>query len=230
MSSTYAANHAYDDLSPHPVNVGVEPAIEHRNRVTAFFRLFLALPHLILVGGPLAGALSWGAQSSSERDAGFEWSSSFGIIGFFVFCATVLAWFAIVFSAHHPHTLYRFAHWFLRWRVRASAYFMLLRDEYPPFGDGDYPARLAFVPVEGTRRVTSVLFRILLALPQLVALWLLGIIWGITTIVAWFTIVFTGTYPPGLYRFGAGALQWSTRVEAYLLLLHDEYPPFTIGR
>jgi hypothetical protein len=230
VSSTYAANEPYEALSPHPVGVEVEPAIEYRNRLTTFFRFFLALPHLILVGGPLAWALSWGARSSSERDAGFEWSSSFGIIGFFVFCATIIAWIAIVFSAHHPATLYRFGHWFLRWRVRASAYLMLLRDDYPPFGDGEYPAHLTLVPAEGARRVPSVLFRILLAIPQLLALWVLGVVWGLTTIVAWFGIVFTGTYPPELYRFGVGALRWSTRVEAYLLLLHDEYPPFTIGR
>lgn len=229
MSSTYAANQPFDDAAEHPVAVHVEPAVEHRNRVTTFFRIFLAIPHLILVGGPLAGALSWGAGSSDHRH-GFEWSSSAGIIGAFVFCATVLAWLLIVVTAHHPDTLYRFAHWFLRWRVRASAYLMLLRDEYPPFGDGDYPARLELVPAEGSRNVVSVLFRIILAIPQLIALWVLGLVWGITTIVAWFSIVFTGTYPSELLRFGIGALRWSTRVEAYLLLLHDEYPPFTIGR
>lgn len=228
MSSTYAANDSFDDATPHPVGVHVEPAIENRNRLTTALRIFLVIPHLILVGGPLAGALSWGV-GSSNRD-GFEWSSSFGIIGCLAFVASVIAWIAIVVTAHHPRTLYRFAHWFLRWRVRSNAYLMLLRDEYPPFGDDEYPARLELVPVEGSRNVVSVLFRILLAIPQLVALWLLGLVWGITTIVAWFTILFTGSYPSELYRFGAGALRWSTRVEAYLLLLHDEYPPFTIGR
>ena len=40
-------------------------------------------------------------------------------------------------------------------------------------------------------------------------------------------IVFSGRYPQGLYEFGVGALQWLVRVEAYLLLLVDEYPPFS---
>jgi uncharacterized protein DUF4389 len=40
--------------------------------------------------------------------------------------------------------------------------------------------------------------------------------------------VFTGTYPQGLYEFGVGALRWRLRVEAYLLLMVDEYPPFSL--
>jgi hypothetical protein len=31
-----------------------------------------------------------------------------------------------------------------------------------------------------------------------------------------------------MYRFAVGVLRWNTRVEAYLLLLHDEYPPFAL--
>ena len=49
------------------------------------------------------------------------------------------------------------------------------------------------------------------------------------TIVAWFTILFTGNYPASLYDFAVGVLRWNVRVEAYLLLLRDEYPPFTLS-
>jgi hypothetical protein len=52
--------------------------------------------------------------------------------------------------------------------------------------------------------------------------------WLLTSIVAWMAIVFTGRFPESLYRFGCGVLRWSVRVEAYLLLLHDEYPPFAL--
>jgi len=47
------------------------------------------------------------------------------------------------------------------------------------------------------------------------------------TIVAWFTILVTGQYPQTLMPLAIGALRWSMRVEAYLLLLVDEYPPFS---
>ena len=43
-----------------------------------------------------------------------------------------------------------------------------------------------------------------------------------------FVILFTGAYPQGLYEFGVGALRWRIRVEAYMLLMVDEYPPFSL--
>ena len=35
----------------YPVNITVQPALRNRNRLTTFFRFFLAIPHIILVGG-----------------------------------------------------------------------------------------------------------------------------------------------------------------------------------
>jgi hypothetical protein len=43
----------------HPAEVHVEPATENRDRLTTAFRLILAFPHLLLVGGPIALGLSW---------------------------------------------------------------------------------------------------------------------------------------------------------------------------
>jgi hypothetical protein len=70
--------------------------------------------------------------------------------------------------------------------------------------------------------------RLIYALPHFVLLCFLGIGWMVTSILAWFSILLTGEYPESLYDFGVGVLRWSTRVEAYLLLLHDEYPPFRL--
>lgn len=228
MSSTYATSDHFDDAVEHPVNVRVEAAIDDRNRVTTAFRFFLALPHLILVGGPTAAIISWKARGGSGGH--YDWSGSTGILGAVVLGAVVIAWLAILFTSRYPDVLYRFASWYLRWRVRAGTYLMLLRDEYPPFGDDVYPAELQLVPQEGDRNRLTVFFRPILAFPHLVLLWVLGMIWVVTTIVAWISIVFTGVYPRELHRFGVGALRWTTRVEAYLLLLQDAYPPFTIGR
>jgi len=52
--------------------------------------------------------------------------------------------------------------------------------------------------------------------------------WCLTTIAAWFIILFTGAYPKSLYEFGAGALRWLLRVQSYMLLLVDDYPPFSL--
>ena len=112
--------------------------------------------------------------------------------------------------------------------MRVAAYAALLRDDYPPFGDGAYPARLEIEPPPTPRDRVSVGFRLLLAVPHIVAVWVLGAAWAFTTVIAWFAIVFTGAFPPALYEFGLGVFRWSTRVEAYLLLLLDEYPPFSL--
>ena len=53
--------------------------------------------------------------------------------------------------------------------------------------------------------------------------------WWVTTILAWFLILITGRYPEMVYGFGTGALRWLIRVEAYVLLLVDDYPPFSFS-
>ena len=74
----------------------------------------------------------------------------------------------------------------------------------------------------------TVALRPILAIPQLIVTWILGIAWAFTTIVALISILVTGRYPASLYHFGVGVLRWSTRVEAYVFLMRDEYPPFSL--
>jgi Domain of unknown function (DUF4389) len=40
--------------------------------------------------------------------------------------------------------------------------------------------------------------------------------------------LFTARWPEGLRTFIVGIMRWSTRVNAYLYLLTDEYPPFSL--
>lgn len=210
----------------YPAVIVVPPATENRNRVTTFFRFFLALPHIILVGAPVAyvAGIDW------TTDSGLEWETggSGGLVSVVVFFVACISWLSIVLTARHPDWAWRLGAWYLRWRVRAVAYMTLLRDEYPPFGDGDYPADFRIQPPAGPRNRLTVFFRILLALPHLLVLSLLGVAWSFTTAVAWLMILLTGRYPEPLYGFALGVLAWTTRVEAYLLLLRDEYPPFTL--
>ena len=212
--------------SAHPVELTVPPVLTNRNRVTSAFRIVLAIPHLILVGGPVALALSFVVGPAPERD--MEWGAGGGVLGIGVMMIAMISWFAIVFTGTMPRGLWDLTAFYMRWRVRAAAYVALFRDEYPPFGDGPYPARIELPNYPATRNRVSVGFRILLGLPHLFMVWLLGIAWFLATVVAWFAILFTGKYPPSLYHFAIGVLRWSTNVEAYLLLLHDEYPPFSL--
>jgi hypothetical protein len=221
-----ARGEGLEQASMYPVSVAVRPAMEGRNRLSVAFRFFLAIPHIFIVGGPVAAISSLGWHSNDGSSWG--WGSGTGALGIVAGLAAVIAWFAIVFTGRYPDGLWKLAAFYLRWRVRAIAYLTLLRDEYPPFGDGDYPAELVLAQPDGMRDRLTVAFRFLLALPHLIMLWLLSIIWAFTTAIAWVVILLTGRYPETLYGFAIGVLAWDARVEAYMLLLRDEYPPFTL--
>jgi hypothetical protein len=210
----------------YPVRVHVGVPIAERNRLTTAFRFLLAIPHVLLVGTPIAAAMTW--SRTSEAGVSYSWSAGGGALGAVAVVAAIIAWFAIVFTGSAPDGLMKLAAFYLRWRVRASAYIALLRDEYPPFGDAAYAAEVDLPAVAGPRERLSVAFRPILVIPHLLAIWAIGFAWAVTTIVAWFAILFTGRYPRALYDFATGALRWTTRVEAYLLLLTDEYPPFSL--
>ena len=209
----------------HPVDVRVPPALEDRDRLTTGFRVFLAVPHLLLVGAPAAFAFSW--SMGPEGNPNLEWTGA-GVLGAVAAVCALIAWFAILFTGRYPEGLRNLALMYLRWRVRAVAYTALLRDEYPPFGDGAYPAELVLALPGQERDRLTVGFRLILAVPHLLCVWALGVAWFFSTVIGWFAILLTGSYPSGLYDFGVGVLRWNTRVEAYLLLLHDEYPPFSL--
>jgi hypothetical protein len=210
----------------HRVSVDVVPALTNRNRFTCAFRLPLVIPHLVLVGGPAAFAITMGWREGTGLTP--IWGASAGLLGAVAVVSALIAWFAILVTGEYPKGLRALVVYYIRWRVRASAYAALLRDEYPPFGENVYPAWLSLRLPRGERNRASVAFRPILAIPHLLIVWVLGVAWMVTTVVAWLIILFTGAYPPALYRFGVGVLRWTTRVEAYLLLLHDDYPPFSL--
>lgn len=219
----------HDDIlerpEPYPVSVHIQPALQDRNRLTTFFRFFLAIPHILIVGGPTALAMTGGFSGGGESH--MSWGSG-GLLSAVLFLTSIIAWFAILFTGRFPNDLWRLAAFYMRWRVRAVAYLMLLRDEYPPFGDGPYPTDVVLPKPEGDRDRLTVAFRVILVIPHIIAICLLSVVWAFTTTIAWLMILFTGRYPETLYGFALGMLAWTMRVEAYLLLLRDEYPPFTL--
>ena len=211
----------------YPVTYDVDAQISDRNRLTCFFRLILAIPHLILVGGPGYSAFSF-SFGFGQAKGGWLGGGSAGVLGLVAGVMAIVSWFAIVFTGRQPKGLWDFTAYYLRWRARAVAYTALLRDEYPPFGEGEYPVHFTLGDFPETRNRWSVGLRIFYVIPHLIVLIFIAIAWAITAIIGWFAILFTGAYPEGLYRFGVGYLRWSLRVETYLLLMHDVYPPFSL--
>jgi hypothetical protein len=208
---------------PYPVSTAIEPQLGERNRLTTAFRLVLAIPHLILVGGVGVGF----AANSSRRDI-LSLGGETGLLGSIAFLLAIVSWFTIVITSEHYTPIRRFTGYYLRWRLRALTYLMLLSDIYPPFGDASYPTTLTLEAPTGPRDRVSVALRLIIAIPHFIVLFFVLCAWWVTTVVSWFAILIGGRYPPGLYGFGAGALRWLIRVEAFVLLLVDEYPPFSL--
>ncbi len=174
---------------------------ENRNRLTAFFRLIVAIPWFIVM-------------------------TLYGIVAFI---AAFIAWFALLITGHYPRGLYDFNSGFLRMSTRVSGFYMLLTDEFPPFGGGeepDYPIRTLVEPPKEQYSRLKVLFRIILIIPIQILHYVMQIILEVCGIVAWLVILFTGKLPIGLYRPLRIATAYSIKANAYYLLLTEDFPPF----
>jgi hypothetical protein len=95
--------------------------------------------------------------------------------------------------------------------------------------DTAYPIRLVVGEDDLRRSRLTVFFRYLLALPHVVWLTLYGIAAYVVLFIAWFAALFTGRVPAGLHGFLAGYLRYSTRVNAFMYLVANPFPPFGAG-
>lgn len=91
-----------------------------------------------------------------------------------------------------------------------------------------YPVTFEADFVERRSRL-STFFRLILAIPLAIWLYLYGIVAGFAIMFAWFAIVFTARFPAGLYNFVSGYTRFLTRFTAYVALLCDPYPSFGGG-
>jgi hypothetical protein len=198
----------------HPVQLVVDDDL-HRSRLTVFFRLLLAIPHLI-------------------------WLGLFTVGAFFV---GIVNWFATLFSGHSPNGLHDFLAGYIRYATHVFAYLFLAANPYPPFYTASnprgkvYPVDVSIQPAAVQNRwITG--FRIFLAIP---ALFLSGALsgggsvansrggssGGVTSVAAflsWFSALARGRSPRGLRDFIAWGVGYTAQVYAYLFLLTDRYP------
>lgn len=187
-----------------------------RNRLTTLFRLFIAIPIVIVVALVTAASYTGGDQD-------WMWVGFGGIL----FLPTVLM---ILFRQKYPRWWFDFNLQLVRFEIRVAAYLLLLRDEYPATDeeqsihvDIDYPDA-----AKDLNRWLP-LIKWLLALPHYIVLIFLTLAALFAVILAWFAILFTGTYPRSLWDFVVGVERWWLRVQAYMLLLvTDRYPPFAL--
>jgi len=144
--------------------------------------------------------------------------------------ASVFAFFAILITGRYPRDLFEFNLNVFRWFANVNAYLRLLRDEYPPFSlqSTDYPVRLWLDYPERLSR-WKIFVKWLLAIPHFIVLYFLQFAQSIAVLIAFFAILFTGRYPRSLFDFVVGVDRWNWRVSAYLFLLTDTYPPFSLA-
>ncbi len=94
-------------------------------------------------------------------------------------------------------------------------------------GGPEYPVRIYAERQDRYHRFLP-LVKWLLAIPHYIVLIFIGIGAFFAIIGAFFAVLFTGSYPRGIYDFLVGAFRWSYRVTAYVYLLTDRYPPFSL--
>lgn len=191
---------AMDSSSSYPVNVDVQYP-ERLNRFLPLVKWLLIIPHAIIV---------------------YFLQLAYNVVSF-------IAFFAVLFTEKYPKGLFDFAVGVRRWSLNVNAYAWLMRDDYPPFSwePGEYAATLDVQYPERLNRWMP-LVKWLLAIPHLIVLAFVAIAAILAVIIAFFAILFTASYPRGLFDFILGFLRWMERVQAYMLFMRDEYPPFSL--
>src|SRR6266540_1024014 len=207
---------------PHPVRFSVDYPDRDLDRVTTFFRIFVAIPILIVLGSVAGGTWQWSYENGRTAAAGA------GGAGGLLFFAPLLM---ILFRQKYPRWWFDWNLQLLRFSNRVTVYVALMDDAYPST-DEEQSVVLEFPypdAKDGLNRWLP-LVKWLLAIPHYVILLFLTLAGLVAVIVAWFAILFTGRYPRGIFDFVEGVIRWWNRVIAYaFVLVTDEYPPFSLS-
>ena len=187
----------------YPVSYEADYQGEGRNRLTTFFRYFVAIPWLIVAS----------------------------IYVFVAQILVVIVWFAMVFTGRYPEALYNFNSGAVRALARVNSFQYLLTDEWPPFGlndDPSYPIRVGIPPPLDQYSRAKAFFRLILAIPVYLLSIVQALILYVCALISWFAILFTGRHPEGLFTPMRSAMAYLTRAGAYYLLITEDWPPFSL--
>jgi uncharacterized protein DUF4389 len=188
-----------DDAAPHPVALAVTDDLR-RSRLTVFFRLLLALPHIV-------------------------WLALWGVVAWL---AAVANWIATLALGRSPRPLVRFLGAYVRYTAHVNAFFCLVGNPFPGFvgAPGSYPVDIELTLAERQRRwITG--FRLVLALPAILLMVGMGSLLRLVALLAWFAALTRGRMPRGLRNVGAYVIGYQSQVYAYLFVLTDRYPDST---
>jgi hypothetical protein len=181
---------------PHPIALSVDDDLR-RSRLMVFFRLPLAIPHLV-------------------------WLVLWSVVVFF---AVVANWFVTLFRGRPAEPLHRFLTRFTRYQTHVYAFLGLAANPFPGFTGlpGSYPTDISVAPPERQNRWKTG-FRLLLAIPAFFLGSAIGSVGWVATFLGWFAAIFTGRMPLGLRNVVALSLRYGAQLAGYGLLLTDRYP------
>jgi hypothetical protein len=206
-------------MNAYPLDFSVEYPDRDLNRLTTGLRLFTVIPILIVLGSIAGYTNQYGANGESATVV-------IGGTGL-LFIPPLLM---ILFRQKYPRWWFDWNLELLRFTNRVGAYFALMSDRYPSTDERQYVELGVAYPDarEGLNRWLP-LVKWLLAIPHYIVLAFLYLGAIFVVIAAWFTILFTGRYPRGLFDYVEGVMRWHNRVVAYaFILVTDEYPPFRL--
>ncbi len=98
----------------------------------------------------------------------------------------------------------------------------------PPAVPGGHPVTYEADFVDDRDRLTT-FFRLLLAIPWVIVALIYAIGSLVVTVIAWFALLILGRYPDSLFNYNLGFLRYTTRVQSWVGLQTDEWPPFGMG-
>jgi Domain of unknown function (DUF4389) len=205
--------------SSYPVTFSVEYPERKLNRLTTFFRIFTVIPIAIVAGLLPGGELASSAQSSTATFS--------GTVAGIIFVPIVLM---LLFRKKYPRWWYDWNLELMRFGNRIGVYLALMDDEYPSTDERQaVHLDFAYPDAEQLQRGMP-LVKWLLAIPHYIVLFFLYIGVFFAVIGAWFAILFTGSYPRGIFKFVEGTIRWHNRVVGYAFaLVTDQYPPFRLA-
>jgi Domain of unknown function (DUF4389) len=200
----------------YPVVYDVEYPTEPLNRLTTFFRIFTVIPIAIVLATVSGATYSTGEYTYAVAAGGF------------LFGAPLLM---ILFRKKYPRWWFDWNQELARFTGRVHIYLTLLTDRYPSTDDQQaLTLDLRYPDAERDLMRGMPLVKWLLAIPHFIVLFFLSIGVFVAVVIAWFAILFTGSYPRGLFDFVVGVQRWFVRVSAYAVLLTtDRYPPFRLA-
>jgi hypothetical protein len=205
----------------YPLTFSVDYPERDLNRLTTAFRIFIAIP-IVIVLGSVAG------YSRGYSDTGADVSTTVVVGGVgLLFLPPLLM---LLFREKYPRWWFDWNRELLRFMNRVGIYLALMNDRYPST-DEHQSVHLEFEYPDAERDLNRFLplVKWLLAIPHYIVLAILYLGTLFVLIAAWFAILFTGRYPRGLFDYVEGVIRWHNRVVAYAaILVTDRYPPFRL--